>query len=353
MLRENAVAVDYGKLETRVMAEAVRRPEYTIPGWWDAPVEGRRGRVQEVVRSFLTGTLKGRVTASTCGGHHVYYTKNNGTELWLYKNNPSIKVNIMMAKRVPGGYIGNASSIMAMRQYNSKRLNWTGGAQIIQQVLTDVMPMVPFRMFKDAQLDINTFKIIDKDKEEMIDIGQKRKGKAILTHYTGAMVFKMDFKPRSKGLRDYKNQGQYFLFDIDRNDLAMKNMNAFLSQLAQPARTVKEAYAMLKPKEVYDAERFMKTPCPRQGEWFFIPVVGEFKNKTEAMWGRGRPRRQEAVLQSKGNRPHFVEFLSEEGYVTGKVTHGGHEHKPITLEGWHKPVPNTAVESFKITGGID
>jgi hypothetical protein len=39
--------------------------------------------------------------------------------------------------------------------------------------------------------------------------------------------------------------------------------------------------------------------------------------------------------------------------VRGKVSHGGHEHKPIILDGWHKPVPNTAVGSFKISGAVD
>jgi hypothetical protein len=39
--------------------------------------------------------------------------------------------------------------------------------------------------------------------------------------------------------------------------------------------------------------------------------------------------------------------------VRGRVYHGGFEHNPIDLKGWHKAVPNTAVESFRISGDVD
>jgi len=145
----------------------------------------------------------------------------------------------------------------------------------------------------------------------------------------------------------------YFLFDIDRNDLKLKNFNVFLSKLARPCSSIEDAYASLKPKEIFDAERFMGKQCERQGEWFFIPVQGEHEVKKEAKWNRGRPARQGAILQAKGNRPHYVEMLSDEGYVKGKVTHGGGGHIPINLKQWHRAVPNTATESFKISGDVD
>ena len=40
-------------------------------------------------------------------------------------------------------------------------------------------------------------------------------------------------------------------------------------------------------------------------------------------------------------------------YVTGKVEHSGREHAPLILKGWYRAVPNTATESFTITGDID
>ena len=78
-----------------------------------------------------------------------------------------------------------------------------------------------------------------------------------------------------------------------------------------------------------------------------------FSFRFKAISNTGRPSRQAATLQSKNNRPHYVQFLSVEGYVKGKVTHGGGEHKAIMLKGWCKAVPNTAVESFKISGQVD
>lgn len=39
--------------------------------------------------------------------------------------------------------------------------------------------------------------------------------------------------------------------------------------------------------------------------------------------------------------------------IEGYVRHGGGDHRPIKLDGWHRPVPNTATKSFKISGAID
>jgi len=39
--------------------------------------------------------------------------------------------------------------------------------------------------------------------------------------------------------------------------------------------------------------------------------------------------------------------------VKGEVTHDGREHEPIKLKKWHKPIPNTATNSFTIQGNID
>lgn len=357
MLRDTSAAVAV-ETEARELPPAPAVPAFTKPSWWDdeLDVNRRDGRLQAIVKAFVTGTMKGRMNGEVGNGRHFYTARKNGTELWIFKDNPRVKLNICIAKKVNGYFVGNASSIMAIRQANNGKLNWVGGAQKIQEILSDVMPMVPFRLFKDAQLDINSFHVIDKAPDEMIDVGRRRNGKNVLTHYTGAMVFKIEVNPRSRGIQG--KSARYFLFDIDRNDLALKNFNAFLSELRRPVTSIADAYDSLKPDEVRNAERFMKRPCERQGEWFFIPVQGRFKRKTESTtWSgarrRGRHPFVEACLQSKGNRPHYVQFLSEEGYVTGKVRHGGHEHKPIILKGWHKPVPNAAVESFKISGAID
>jgi len=61
-------------------------------------------------------------------------------------------------------------------------------------------------------------------------------------------------------------------------------------------------------------------------------------------------------LRAGNNRPNKVDKLFiYEGihYCKGTVTHTGREHEPVELEKWHIAVPNTAVNSYTITGNID
>lgn len=330
--------------------------KFIKPEWWDhlEPINGKKtyGRnCRQVVKDFVTGQLARRVRVGAGNGNHVYYTKNEGQELWMLKDN-KLKVRICIARKVNGAFVGNASGLMAMRPQGGKKINWGGGRSKIQESLQDVMPMVPFRMFEENRLDLNSFEIIDRAADEWIETDNTRDPRR---HFMGAMVFKMKIRTRSQGLVGHVDE--YFLFDVDRNDVALKQFNPFLSKLPKAVASIGEAYDLLKPQEVRDAERF-GAKIERQGEWFFIPIQGESKRATDDNAFRahsrgGRRPYAQAVLQSKGNRAHFVEQLSEDGYVRGKVTHGGHEHKPIDLKGWHKAVPNTAIGSFKISGAID
>jgi hypothetical protein len=368
MLRENALQSVTDNHALRIYTpEPKAHMVPTKPEWWDDELrDNYEGRCRQVVKAFIDGDLPAGTSMkhTNMNGRHTYSTKKNGTELWMFKNNPSIKVRICIAKKVGGLFVGNASSLFFARSPATKnnprpKVKATSGSQLkIQQVLSQAMPMVPFGLFKETMLDLDTLQIIDKGPDEQLELGRKEKGKEVLTHYTGSLVFKIDFMQRSKLLRDHTGEGQHFLFDIDRNDLRLKNLNFFLSRLPRPVTSLQDAYASLKPKEVYEAERFLGREVQRQGEWFFVPVPGRFRRKVDAFrWNGakrvGRHPFVEACLQSKGNRPHYVKFLSEEGYVTGLVRHGGHEHKPIELKGWHKPIPNMAVESFKISGAVD
>lgn len=327
---------------------------YTTPEWFEDVGDFKTlSGYRQAVKSFLLGELNKRVHVKASNGKHVMYSKNNGQELWLFKDNPSLKVNILVAKKFNGVFVGNASSLTRQKTPKGKISLVGGGRFRIQAVLEDCMMMLPFEMFKETRLDINSLEMIDRGDSETVQV--KRAGGRRLEnqHFMGAMVFKIKARARSSELH-YNGKAQYFLFDIDRNDLKLKNLNFFLSRLGRPVVSIDDAYASLKPKEVSDAERFLKHPVQRQGEWFFIPVTGEFEKKkgvTSSFHVGSRGMR--ANLQSKGNRPHYVEWLSEEDYVKGLVTHGGHEHEPIELETWCKPVPNTAVESFKISGAID
>jgi hypothetical protein len=340
-----------------VEAEPVRaRPAFIKPQWWDKPHEGSMktiGGLREIVKSFISGGLHRRLLSQNSNGRHFYFTKKDGDELWLFKDNPSLKLRICIAKKVNGLFIGNASSIEAMRQSHNKKIVWLqGGRQMrIQSVLSDCMPMVPFRMFQENKLDLDTFEIIEKRQAEILKVKPRwaRNKKAEDQHFTGAMLFSLKIRSRSQGLYGGERP-HYYLFDCDRGDLEEFNFNPFLSQLPGPVGSIAEAYDILKPQEVRDAERFLKAPCPRQGEWFFVPVVGNFEPRRHP----NQPLKYaEGVLQAKGNRAHTTTKISEEGYVSGTVSHSGWEHLPKRLEGWFKPVANGATVSFRITGGID
>lgn len=312
--------------------EAFRKPQ-----WWDSTtkVPTYDGACRSLVRDFLLGKRTGKYSMLYKNFRHIYSIRNKGSELWLFKDNKSIKYEICMAKKVDGIFIGNASSLQASKKKDGS-VAFTGSNQHkIQEVLSDCMPMLPFRIFEEAKLDLNSFELIEHGGEEYVKTDRRWRGEDGKVHFVGAMLFKIN--------------DSFYLFDIDRNDIKEEIFNPFLSKLPGPSKTIAEAYASLKPKEVYEAERFLKTECMRQGEWFFIPVQGKFEPRKH----RDGTRRIEGLLQSKGHRPHFSEEICEEGYVRGRIRHGGNEHFPIDLPGWHKPVANDAEVSFKISGAID
>lgn len=329
-----------------IQSSSAQSPAFLVPSWWDDPETGNKRDVdcRKVVKAFVTGRFPKRMEVRH-NGHWVFTARNGGTELWLFKNNPAVKLRVCVARLLAGRFVGNSSSINAIRYKN--HLNWIGGDRTkIQEVLGQVMPMVPFRLFTETKLSIASLEIIEQGPEEWHDLGNWR-STTDKVHFTGEMVFRI-----AQG-----DEQQYFLFGIDRNDLARKNRNLFMSRLPRPAVSIADAYDSLKPAEVSEAERFLGRPCPRQGEWFFIPSAHQDvqPKKGRQPWQREtEPARiMEGRLESKGHTPHYTTYVSEGGLVKGKVRHGRGDHAVIELPIWHKPVPNTAVGSFKISGAID
>ena len=203
--------------------------------------------------------------------------------------------------------------------------------------------------------------------------------------------------------QDLDNEGKErikFLFDIDRNEIKHKIFNPFLVQIPEngtPIETVKEAYDSLVPPEAVEAKE-KGLHVIRQGEWFFIPttdnplsdidqLTAEQKKEyalaktIKGMGSHGREHNEICImlgesevnrylemqdvpstsvtrmeLRAGKNRPNHAELgINTRGksYVKGKISHSGREHKEITLHGWHIAVPNTAIDSFTITGDID
>ena len=189
-----------------------------------------------------------------------------------------------------------------LRVGNASRLRFSNldGSSIttLQQALINArVPMMPFGVFKEAGLNVNTTKLIDTTGEEKLilpkqnvrgsTIGDKEIWKNVkcygkkckdkdhakndrgtcmqielikenLTerHFIGAMLMEVS--------------GKQYLFDCDRRELDFYRFNAFLTQLPKKVKTIAEAYEILKPKEVLEAEKAGKNVL-RQGEFFFVP----------------------------------------------------------------------------------
>ncbi|CAB1065494.1 hypothetical protein D1BOALGB6SA_10291 [Olavius sp. associated proteobacterium Delta 1] len=235
--------------------------------------------------------------------------------------------DILAIKLPDGRIIGNASRLPRCGSFRR------GAEAPAQQVMMQLaMPMIPFNVFEEADLDLFKAEIVDQGPEEKlllpklvwnkrrgdlrpvrlwVNIRQKSKPKSLKriknlhlskwTSYSSESkkeVRKQEWifdKFISKNLEKrhfigamlLKVQNKYFLFDVDRKELKHYRFNAFLSELPKPCKTIKEAYDMLIPDEVRKATK-NGLKVDRQGEWFFIPtklpkkVKADPKSKTLA-----------------------------------------------------------------------
>lgn len=344
-----------GEPELEVPIEQIKKPEaFMKPKWWDDDfADNYDGRTKSLLRDFVTGNLTGHRAMTYKNFRHVYYTKEDGNQLWLHKDNKSLKIHVCVARKVGDVFIGNGSSFTFQKNNETGKVTPISHGRLkIQEFIEDMMVMVPFQTFKEAQLDLDSMVIVDRGGPEFLNVKRRKWSKESEDiHFMGSLLFKIEVRMRSREIQSQREA--YYLFDIDRNDVAVGVMNPFLSKLSRPVTSIADAYDSLKPQEIKDAERFLGKPCPRHGEWFFVPVQGEFTPLQSESRDKTRWEKTRAQLSNKGSRPHFVSDLSQEGYVRGKVWHGGGEHEDIELPTWHKPCGNGAVESFKISGAID
>jgi hypothetical protein len=264
------------------------------------------------IRRWVAGELKNQTLLA--GGRY----RATKRELFYYGRNRSGQVGKdVLAIRLPDSrVIGNASKLSRCGSY---RRGMEAPAQRVMQQME--MPLIPFNVFQEVKLDLFEAEIIVQGKPEelmlpkmvwnnrraeleAVDIWEYKsqykkpnlKGKTIkdfhakkspvykgngkyikknrmeysweeLTpsnmedrHFIGAMILKIKHKPKDL----------YYLFDVDRRELGFYRFNAFLSQLPRGCKTIEEAYQMLKPKQVVEAEK-QGLKVLRQGEWFFIP----------------------------------------------------------------------------------
>lgn len=324
-------------------------PQQSFPAQFDFPELNADPYAKEILTSFLHGAIGGERRRANFSSEVRYCIEGDLLlRRAMYKPHNGAKrrvpVSLVLARRFNGFIVGNSSampSINVKQQRLPEDLRSGGRNFMVQLALGRVVPMVPFRVLEDAKLNIDGLQVVDFTGPEYFgileDVRNPRTGKAepkvVSRHFGGACLIRID--------------ATYYLFDVDRKEIGNQIFNPFLSKLPGAAQTIAAAYEMLKPQAVKDAEKAGKE-CMRHGEWFFIPafpVIGTLK---------GLP---EGILDNGVNMSHKSEFWCEEhNVVTGKINHrwGWREHKDLQLDKfWYTPVPNTAVESFKVTGRVD
>jgi hypothetical protein len=326
-----------------------------------------------ILDKFLnTDSTKERYNHYFVDGPELLYRTvctNNGQQQ-LEENTIAIKIK----QPDKTHYLGNSSALGLIGRSNhwgTERLNST--ETDIQRKLSLLITMVPFSVFEQANLDLQSYRLVDRGPEETVtrrvpDGHDKKTGKPKFkdetVHFTGASLFTVG--------------DNLYLFDIDRREISLKVFNPFLVQIPVKVKTIAEAYEALKPQQVKDAEQ-KGIQVRRQGEFFFVPVDKSEVKRLDAH----KDKLQDIELRAGDNRPNNakgVQFLDGEftdasnldwhaqyklrdkirenrdkveTFVTSKVEHSGREHAPLILKGWYRAYANTAMNSFTIEGDID
>lgn len=378
LMRENGIE----PTQTHSVVEKVRKEllEYSKPMPKKYSVGKGDAHITKALDCFLNSSeVKKQYGHYFIDGNGLYYRTviTDDGKMRLSEN--------LIALKLDAGIVGNSSvlSLIGRRSAWGNEVLNRNQTEIQQRLATDAkIVMLPFSVFTQTQLDIATMRVLERGIEEtitrIVGTGKYKDDKEIMreetVHFTGASLFEVD--------------GKTFLFDVDRRELEHKIFNPFLVELTVKATTIAEAYEGLKPQAVKDAEA-RGEKVMRQGEWFFIPVSQLMDRRLEVL----EKKKKAITLQAGNNRPNTCKGIQlyqgddaslkgqaignlerwgsgndpverarwenvrdlekSEYYVTGKVEHTGREHKALMLRGWYVAVPNTATESFTITGDID
>lgn len=308
--------------------------------------------IDKAIQCFLTGGT-GKFGKYFAVANALVYrtilTERNGTVQEVGQNVIALKIE----RQNETILIGNSSVLPLIGRTSAwGRESLNRSVTEVQTRLSRYIPMIPFSVFTEAGLNLNKLHILERGPEmtvtrteEKYDSKKRKNVKFdVEVHFTGASLFQVENKT--------------FLFDIDQREIKHKIFNAFLVELTKPVKTIAEAYHSLKPKEVLEAEK-AGLEVKRQGEWFFIPVKGEFETVMHRpQWGnnKGKEVAMPLDLRAGNNRPNKVTQhakVDKETFVSGRCEHSGREHATLILKGWFKAVPNTSVQSFTLTGDVD
>jgi hypothetical protein len=320
------------------------------------PLNGANDEIGKAINCFLDGKT---------GKFGKYVAVENGLvyrTILTDERQDEMKIaqNIIALRLGSGLLIGNASILPLIGRrvsFGNEGLNRSTAE--VQTRLSQLIAMLPFTMFQETGLSLSNVKMIEQGIEETVtrkipnpkhnEYGTKAQKEAPkfieeTVHFTGAKLFETD--------------GVQFLFDVDRVELENKIFNPFLAKLPVLVQTIEQAYESLKPKEVIEAEA-QGLKVRRQGEWFFIQSdeTPDSPNATNKILPNNKRNEWERfTLQAGQNRPNHAAYgfkIGKTAFVSGKVEHSGREHAPIILKGWFKVIPNTAIQSFQITGDVD
>jgi hypothetical protein len=340
----------------------------------------------------------------------IYQTVSNDS----YSQSKETLTDVIATTLPNGKVLGNASILPLIgRQVSYGNETPNRSVTKIQTLMEGrkEFDSIPFSVFQEADLNLATYNELDSTGEETVTRKVQnpkwsswKKDETVpefieeTVHFMGARLFSVQNHANTE--RAEKNgvlKKIKFLFDIDRKEIDNKIFNPFLVQVPEngtPITSINQAYDCLMPNEVKDAIANGKH-VKRQGEWFFIPTEtnplsqiaslteeqrkeyalalaikdqGRWNNTLTEMLGEELTEKYKNIgnipesavkrmeLRAGKNRPNHAEKGINTGgksYVKGKVEHSGREHADIVLEGWHIALPNTAIDSFTITGDID
>lgn len=333
----------------------------------------------------------------------IYQTVSNDS----YSQSKETLTDVIATTLPSGKVLGNASILPLIgRQVSYGNENPNRSVTKIQTLMEGrkEFDSIPFSVFQEAKLNLTTYTELDSTGEENVTRKVQnpkwsswKKDETVpefieeTVHFMGARLFSVESNT------DLKDKKIKFLFDIDRKEIDNQIFNPFLVQVPEngtPITSIDQAYDCLMPNEVKDAIANGEH-VKRQGEWFFIPtktnplskIAGlteeqrkeyalamaikkqsNWDNTLSEMLGEELTEKYKNIgyipevgvkrmeLRAGKNRPNHAEKgLNSDGisYVKGKVSHSGREHADIVLDGWHIALPNTAIDSFTITGDID
>lgn len=345
MLRDTMNQIETNEVSSINMPKIKSQPVFSIP-----KDSKKQGIVSADLRKTMTAFLQGKTLKS---GNYV------ATANALVYRSVSVvdnyKQDVLCLRLIQEGktfYIGNSSRMSVVGTnvaFGNRTRNW-GNTEPQRLMERMGIPMLPFGAFREAGLKVIDTRILEQSGSETVKrhIKTDKKGNKTFAdlHFTGATLF--------------QNGSKFFLFDIDRLEIEHGVFNPFIVELPRAVSSVSEAYDSLIPLEVRTAKLEGKE-VKRQGEHFFIKMsdANAFKAdkapKREWDDADAETRFVEGRMRAQGNRDHVAtRFNAKTGYVSGFVKHQGREHLDTDLtSGWWKPVPNTAVKAFTISGDID